>query len=58
LESLAQRRSGHVRHGIVGQTVDVARREQRHDVRMLKLRGKPDLALEAIGGNARAELRR
>ena len=58
LQSLAKGRASDVRHGIERQPIHVARREQRHDMRMLKTRREPDLALEPVRGHAGAELRR
>ena len=46
------------RHGVVGETVDHAGREDRHDVRLLERGGDPDFALEAAGGHRRGDLGR
>jgi hypothetical protein len=46
------------RHGVVRESVDVAGGKQRNDMRMLKARRELDLALESIGRNTGAELRR
>ena len=47
LEPVAQRLAAHVRHHVPEQSVAGARRQNRHDVRMLQLRRDLDLLLEA-----------
>ena len=43
------RRSGDIRHRVVGNAADVSRREEWHDMRMLKSRSEPYLPLEPLG---------
>src|SRR5512143_329740 len=57
-ECRAQRCPRDVWHRVVRQSIHVAGREQRHDVRMLQSCGKFDLALEPLGGYARSQLGR
>jgi len=47
-----------VGHRIVGQPIEVTRREHGDDVRLLQRRCDADLALEAGGGHRRRQLRR
>ena len=56
LEPVAQRLAAHVRHHVPEQIVVRPRREYRHDVRMLQLRGDLDLLLEARGAHLAREL--
>ena len=58
LHPLPQRCAGDIRHRIERKTVDVARGEERHDMRMLQPRRELDLALETLGGHSGAKLRR
>ncbi len=58
LQPLPERRAGDIGHRIVRQSVDVTRRQQGDDMRVLKTRGEPDLALEALRRHAGAQVRR
>lgn len=44
-------------HGVVGESVRLARCEKRHDVRLLQLRGELDLPLEPLDVHALGQLR-
>ena len=57
-EPHAQRLALHERHREVRQPLGLARRVQRHDVRMLQPRGEQDLALEAFERHLRRGLGR
>ena len=48
----------HQRHRIPGQTVDLARREERNDMRVVQTSGDDDLALEAFDRSGRHRVNR
>ena len=57
-ETRAQRLALDERHRVVEDVAFAARREQRHDVRMLQRRGELDLAVEAVDADLRRQLGR
>jgi hypothetical protein len=56
-ETLSQALAFDVWHRVVRQPVKVTGAEQREHVRVLQASGEPDLAFEALGGEARRQVR-